>query len=423
MSTASDITVYSGTNGGRGRIQNNHCLSNNSQGIAVNVLGFDTDILIQGNIIIACDDSLDEMASASVVRRHGVLVSYNGNASDAVNRISVQGNFIRMTNWSGVYVTSPTTYAGLFLISGNFISNFAHANDGETSILGGLLVIGGGIGDVYSNNVIYDSPKDGMKISYSNTTTAKALITGNTIRKCVRYGILINNSAGNLDIASNQFLENGTQIRIANTALNTNGGNVNIKNNRMAGNTADEAMYFDIAASTNPVRVEGNDIKGSGNVATTYGIYSRTPYCVVLNNKISSVYRAFYVEDFITGRNFNNNLRCDFNEFKDVTNGITIRATTTAAVIVVEGNVFESVTNKIGSGGAQGAAYLGRRIGDKMEVYAYVGVELTAAPTVGTFIAGDRWANSAPAAGGRPGGFCTTGGNPGTWKSMAAIDA
>jgi hypothetical protein len=44
-----------------------------------------------------------------------------------------------------------------------------------------------------------------------------------------------------------------------------------------------------------------------------------------------------------------------------------------------------------------------------------------AAPTVGTWAAGDRIWNTSPAAGGAPGWVCTTGGAPGTWKAMSAL--
>lgn len=46
-----------------------------------------------------------------------------------------------------------------------------------------------------------------------------------------------------------------------------------------------------------------------------------------------------------------------------------------------------------------------------------------AAPTVGTWTAGDIVFNTAPAAGGKIGWVCTVGGTPGTWKPWGAIDA
>jgi hypothetical protein len=47
----------------------------------------------------------------------------------------------------------------------------------------------------------------------------------------------------------------------------------------------------------------------------------------------------------------------------------------------------------------------------------------TAAPTTGTWQAGDRVQNTAPAAGGKVGWVCVTAGTPGTWKPYGAIDA
>lgn len=44
-----------------------------------------------------------------------------------------------------------------------------------------------------------------------------------------------------------------------------------------------------------------------------------------------------------------------------------------------------------------------------------------AAPTTGTWLAGDRVVNNAPSAGGNEGWICVTGGSPGTWKSYGAI--
>lgn len=47
----------------------------------------------------------------------------------------------------------------------------------------------------------------------------------------------------------------------------------------------------------------------------------------------------------------------------------------------------------------------------------------TAAPTTGTYSAGAIYLNDAPAAGGKIGWVCVTGGSPGTWKPFGAIDA
>lgn len=47
----------------------------------------------------------------------------------------------------------------------------------------------------------------------------------------------------------------------------------------------------------------------------------------------------------------------------------------------------------------------------------------SAAPTTGTWAAGDQCLQTAPAAGGKMGFICTTAGSPGTWKPFGAIDA
>lgn len=53
---------------------------------------------------------------------------------------------------------------------------------------------------------------------------------------------------------------------------------------------------------------------------------------------------------------------------------------------------------------------------------AYYGA-LTAAPTTGTYEAGDWIKNSSPSAGGWFGFICVTAGSPGTWKGFGAIEA
>jgi hypothetical protein len=416
FSSCADILSYSGISGGRILIQNNFCLSNNSQGIFVNALGKDSEILIQGNICITLDSSFNEITTGRV-RRHGILLSYNGNATDGSNRFNVQGNICRNTEWTGIYANG-NPYAGLFNISGNYITRTGNSIV-ENSLIGGILLVGGGMGDIISNNIIYDNVREGMKISYTNTPNARCLITGNLFRGNASYGLLINNSAGNLDIVNNEFFNSTTHIRIGNSAGVTTSGNINIKNNRMEGNTDPHAIYVDIeAVGTKPVRIEGNDIKGNGAVGS-YGIFSRRLYLVALNNKIENFENGIYLETYFTSatRYFNNNVRIDYNEFKTITNGIVTRATANTVSLIVEGNVFEAVTNKLSGGGGFPAAYIGRRDGDYMEIIQ------ASNPTIGTWIAGDRRKGTTPIAGGKMGGICVTGGSPGTWKDYGLIDA
>jgi hypothetical protein len=72
------------TSGGSSRINisKNFCFSNNSQGLYIDAIGVDSDILVEGNICVTLDSTTwAEVASGSLLRRHGIVIGRIGNST------------------------------------------------------------------------------------------------------------------------------------------------------------------------------------------------------------------------------------------------------------------------------------------------------------------------------------------------------
>lgn len=423
--SCSDIFVYSSSAGGRISITDNHCLSNNSQGIYVSALGNDADIVIANNICVTLDANFAEVASGSVTRRHGIVLAYNG---EGQTRLVVNGNVCRNTRWTGIYSnTNIGGPSGPMSIVGNVCSN----NGYETgnSLSGGIFLISWSGGVVCANNVIQDfqntnSLTGGITAAFSSVVDAHTLISGNGIFGSLGKGIALVSDIRNVRITGNYLWGNaGIDIYAAASAANTDVGDVTISENtitRTSGTTV-QGIFIDSQAGTNRWVVSKNTLRGNDNTTNDIlntGVSVRFPEtCDVVDNTISHFYNGIGTATTMAGatRHFEG-FRWDFNRLHDCNTGIVIGAGANTSCLPLEGNVFSSVTTRVGANGGFKMGYIARRDGLK-----FVLQEGTAAPAVGTWSAGDRIDYDAPASGAAPGAVCTTGGSPGTWKTYAVL--
>lgn len=424
-SSSSDVLLY-GTSGSSKRVNitKNFCFSNNSQGIYVDALGTDSDVLIEGNICVTLDPSTwVEVSSGSLLRRHGIAVGYNGTSG----RYVVSANICRNTRQTGIYYQGGiASNDGVQIIGNQCTSNGINAV--TPGLAAGIYVATQGDGDIIANNLIEDFSGSlelsgcGIRVSPAATTAvstyAQTMVSNNVIRASAAHGIVLSGYSRNCEVHDN-VITNSTYSDIAwfPVAAVTNVGNHTIKNNKVErANTTRAGVELDFQASTYPIYVTNNYLLGkdytisaTGNVGVKW---SGNPTVYVLNNQIRNFYYGVYQSNYLTGRAFSQQF-IDRNAFSFCTTGIMVAGTTTNPVLPVQDNVFVSVTNKT-SGAALGGfsvAYIAQRFGDN--IYFQAG----AVPSVGTWAVGDRAQQSTPAVGSPKGWMCTVAGTPGTWVS------
>lgn len=422
--SGSDIILY-GVTGGSARINisKNFCFSNNSQGIYVDAIGVDTDVIVEGNICVTLNSSTwAEIATGSLLRRHGIVAGYNGSSG----RYVVANNICRLTRQSGIYYQGGVASTdGVQIIGNQCTSNGVNALD--PSLSAGIYVATQGDGDIIANNLVEDFSEGGefgaagIKIAPTTAATLSTfpntLVTGNIVRASAAHGILLTSRATNVQVQGNEFV--GSTLAdicwVPSAGLADVGGHT-IKGNRVERATTNRpAIFLDFQASTLPLYAIDNFLLGEDytvNSANNVGIrWSQNPPIYVFNNQIRNFYHGVYQDTYLTGRAFSQQF-IDRNVFNTCTNGIMVAGTSTAPVLPVQDNVFVNCTTKA-SGAAIGfdVVYIAQRFGDKIYFQA------ASVPTVGTWIVGDRAQQLTPVVGQPKGWMCTVAGNPGTWVS------
>jgi hypothetical protein len=425
--SGSDILLY-GLSGGSSRINitKNFCFSNNGQGVYVDALGADTDILVEGNICVTLDASTwAEVSSGSLLRRHGIVSGYTGGSG----RYVISNNICRNTRVTGIYYQSGIApIDGVQILGNQCTKNGVSPIVGEEGLSSGIYVATQGNGDIIANNLVEDYlgtlqyGQAGIKIAPNTagslTANPYTLVTNNIVRSSSTNGILLTARSTNVELRGNA-ITNSVYEDIAWTpsaALTTVGNHI-IKSNRIERtNTNEAAIFIDFQASTLPLYIENNYLLGfdkTVNSADNVGIkWNLNHNIFVTGNTISGFYHGVFQSSYLTGRAFSQQF-IDRNSFLDCTNGIMMGGTTTAPVLPVQDNVFVNVATKTSGAAISGfdVVYIAQRFGDKIYF------QNASAPSVGTWIVGDRAQQLTPVVGQPKGWMCTVAGSPGTWVS------
>lgn len=428
---SSDICLYSNdTPGSRFVVEGNFCLSNNSQGIYLDALGHDDDVAVLGNVCLTTDGGGDEIAAESLLRRHGIVAGY-GSSEPGNGRIAVVGNVCRNTLVTGIYLATSVELRRGVVISANICS--LNGLD-DTALAGGIFITGGGLGTLVANNAIFDfrgNPEYdvGCLVVNHNLAGATATLSGNLCDTSTADGIVLKAASAGVRVIGNRTYA----IARYDVAEITNGDNAGVGGHRIEQNefvrTNSDAtsVFIDAQASTRTTYILDNVIVGFDKTDDSdtnagialYGGLNTKPL-VATGNVIRQFYYGFVYFSYIPGR-YDSLLRVDRNEIEDCHGGIVLAATSAAAVMVVEGNRFKSVTNPLSTAASLGGyvvGYVGRRDAGRLVLLG-----LNAAPTIGTWAVGDRAEFTTPTAGGNIGAVCTGAGNAGTWKTYGAIAA
>ena len=424
--SVADILFYSFTAGGKATISGNMCLSNNSQGIYVDALGFDADMTISNNVCITMlPDMSAETAQANVTRRHGIIPCYTGGAQ---TRMSVTGNLCRNTQWTGIYATgSGAMNTGQVTISGNVCSKNGY--DTSTALSAGIYVTSSG-GEVVANNVVVDfqntgAATGGVTLNCSVATgSVGALVQGNLICNSAANGIALGTYITDVVVKGN-YVYNSTlfDVNIAPNSVAAVGGYVIEGNTMLRTNATSQSIVLSQGAATKRTYIRRNKIRGtnSGTLANgNSGIWltHALPLASITENEIDGFYYGINSAAYIPAAQRNLGLTyLDRNTISNCTQGIGASSTAATATLICEGNVFENVATRLGLGNLAASAclYEGRRCGSKLEVF------VVAVPAAGTWATGDRFVNQAGVVGQPKAWQCTVAGSPGTLTSEGVL--
>lgn len=427
---SSDISIYSLTAGGRGSITGNWCLSNNSQGILFNANGLDTDCDINGNFCITMNVAGTAEEASGGLRRNGLMATYAGSAPA---RVSVIGNTCRNTQRAGIYIQSNATGAGNgIVVSANTCSRNGY--EVASTLAGGIFCSLGG-GELIQGNFIHEFQGTGTNaailISAGGVNTALATVLGNGILSSAGKGIMLVNSARDVQVAHNHIEDSaGIDIEVSQTAaVATAGGHLIADNTCVRTNATSPSMRIDVAASERRTKITGNKLRGFNNATATAansGIQMATNslYVSVTHNEIDNFYRGVdFISLFAHDTRYDPARLVDFNDFSNCWQAIGMASgSNDSSTMPLEGNTYVNCTAKVGAGSASGGG--GYAIGYevlRLPGGAYL-IRSSAAPTTGCWAVGDLWVNTTPASGQPPGGGCSvasSAGSAGTWVAQA----
>lgn len=417
---ASDIVCYSIVGGGRAQIAGNFCLSNNSQGIYFSALGKDADAVVAANLCIAMDAAFG-YAAAGGARRHGIVANYNGSSQ---TRISLSGNICTNTRWTGIYIQgSGASTGGRILASGNVIWRVGYETGNPLS--GGIFVTSNG-GEAITGNIISDFQGD-LAATGGVTVTCPAVggvagttVSDNTILGSLASGVAVVNRALGVAVTDNTILNStGSDVTVSLTAGDTAVGGITVDDNTIwRSNTASPSISFDQQSGLVRSSVSNNKIRGTSDAisSTNVGVSlsGQAPVVDVLENKIDKFgYGINFANYFAGSTRYFEQVGLERNRISNCSQGIGASALDAHTVVPAVDNVFSNCTARLGTGTIGGSAclYIARRLGLKLEI------AVTAIPTVGTFVVGDRAINQAGTIGQPKAWQCTTAGSPGTMTS------
>lgn len=407
VSDACDIQVY--YNSTDNIIEGNHCFGGRVVGINVQDPGGAGTYLPARNVV-----------RNNIIGAHtgyGINI-YVGSASNVRNSDNiVDGNYIEgitgaadsATKGSGIYCVGHGL-GGLRVVN-NRIHNCCTATTSVSNAPAGISIAGfgasagvtGGVKPVVQGNSVSGmSQAHGIAVTsvYSGcaigpnsvempSTNSGAGAGGGTL-----LGVALSiNTSNQVDVTGGSYVNLGTS-----DAILVNAASSDISDISITGVHAKSAAYMLRATRSSTYRIARmvvNGINGSGAAA-----FSLDALDYGSINGVSGITTATYAAEIYrcVTTTFSNNTLNGGSNFALFTSG-----TCTGSNV----GLSNVLTGKVENGGT---GLIVTRYG-------------TAAPGTGTAAVGDHIVNSAPAAAGNPGWYCTTAGSPGTFKAEAAIAA
>lgn len=434
IASASDITLYSsGSESSRIIITGNYCLSNNSQGIYIDALGYNSDLIVSNNVCVTLDPATciqggawSEILSGGV-RRHGIILGYTGSQVNGPRAV-VSNNICRNTIWTGIYKQGIST--GPVLITGNVCSNNGYAPSNALSA--GIFIHVSG-NELIEGNYIYGFQNEGLQGVGGITVNAVAVpdtrstIKGNVIKDSLSAGICLTTLSSKVDVDSNTILESVGQgivwhpsTGVTNVGEHTFTGNVIHK----SAGLVSSGITVNMQHSTLPIIVERNIITGHDNVTdnrenTGLHITANMGELVqVSDNKIRNFYYGQVSASYWPAARIFDVL-IERNHIQDCAIGFDLSADSNTqhdGVVPLVDNTFVNTPEYVGNTIGYPVGRICSRAGDRL-----IWEQVSTVPAVGTWIAGDRVDFTMPVAGGFMGAVCVESGAPGIWKPYGLI--
>jgi hypothetical protein len=444
-----DIRSYGseGTPNYRLDISGNFCFSNTSlgQGIAVSLLGGDTNVSIRGNHCVTLDDATciedgtwSLAVESSVVRRHGILVGY-ASATAVTQAIIANGNTCQNTNWTGFYVNGDHGNQNQVVSNNVCITNGIANGTGGDTLMGGIfsgkqsiVVTGNLIDDFRGRNAPGNFESAGIHYRGIHTDLLDAdlrvagVCSGNKVSNST-IGIAIHDRGAELQITGNA-VSNSTYYDVQ-FALSSGGyGNVVFSSNMfIRANNDYFSVTIEAANASKPIFLEGNKFLGTLNrndqaATTTPCIDYRGQTVENLHLSNNYFYQWHTAIDFRVNATERHTATICNNYFREMLVAIAAsRGAGTGGIIPLVDNKFDNVTSKIGVSSIGSAGTEAGVVCTMLEDNIHsVG---SSPPTVGDYIRGDLVWNDAPAVGQTSFWQCTLAGNPGTWGKSPVLEA
>lgn len=420
--SAADILLYSSGTSERHIIEGNHCLSNNSQGMYVDALGKDGDIVIANNICVTLNPATCTptgtwaLAASGGVRRHGMLVGYNDSTVYG-SRCVVDGNICRNTRWTGIYVpqavyTSIIVSNNICDLNGYELANslsggiFADCTNGQAMICNNTITR-------FQNTLINTG---GITVNAVAAASGWSQILGNKITDSLASGIAIGTFSSKLKISDNILQTSANSdiyVAVAGGAFYT--GELDITDNICyRENNNFPSMVLSMQAGVKPIFIKNNVINGIDSTTSNLNncgirVGGTVDLINVVGNLITNFYYGYVSDDYFTGRTIG--LLLDSNMLINCNTGFNVAATTANVTVPLVNNTFTNVTTQTAGPAGFSAGRICSRNGSFLEW------QTTAIPAAGSWIVGDRARNTVPTVGQPKAWSCTVTGTPGTWVS------
>jgi hypothetical protein len=424
--SAADILLYSSGASERHIIEGNHCLSNNSQGMFIDALGKDGDIVVANNICVTLNPATCTptgtwaLAAFGGVRRHGMLVGYNDNTVYG-SRCVVDGNICRNTRWTGIYI--PQAVYTSIIVSNNIcdLNGYELAN----SLSGGIFADCTNGQAMICNNTITRFQNTlvntgGITINATAAASGWGQILGNKITDSLASGIAIGTFSSKLKISENVLQENAnSDIYAAVNPVAFYTGEFDISNNICYRVNKDfPSIYLSMQAGVKAIFVKDNVINGIDSTTSNLNncgirVGGTVTLINVVGNLITNFYYGYVSNDYFTGRNIG--LLLDSNMLINCNTGFNLSATTPDVTVPLVNNTFTNVTTPTAGSAGFDAGRICSRNGGFLEW------QTTAIPAAGSWIVGDVARNTVPTVGQPKSWNCTVTGTPGTWVSTGNL--
>lgn len=410
-----DFVCYSVSAGKRGIWSHCLALSNNDFGFYHNANGVDFDVIYEGCIAVATDGAGAEVASGGN-RRHAFIMNYGGGAG---GRTILSNCIARNATTTGINREAGTTPTGTHIFANCHISNVGYLNN---SLCAGIMFNGGSPGDKAIGCTI-ESFRGSSNVANAavviNNCQPGVEIANMTIKDSLGHGLLILGTSEGAIVDGCVMRNNAlADLVINHSGQGTAGGGHSIDGmdiRKLINTKPGIRIISDGAAKPISIRARGRGLDSttaSAGENAFVSIEGSTATPLVLNLDADTFYYGvFGTQNIPSGRGFAH-LMFDGSVLRNLNTGLLLPRASSADVVVACSVTFISVTTKVSG------CYTGVREGDRFRL-----TNVTAAPSDGTWIAGDAARYDAPAAAGVPGSNCTTGGAPGTWKGWPALAA